>query len=1405
MKKLFLFSLAAFCLQADTSNLRLINRSNTQAIIGYTCPDFLAATIEASKDPTFTTLADDVNPAIFTGASSDASRVLQTGVNDRIAVIGLRTAATGADGRRHSRALATDSYYYVRVTCSSGLSQTIKFHTDVPNSLAPEALDTDPTTGEFGNLKLPDFDFSDLSKPVIDPKTGLEIYTAAPEAHSDNSILTLTANWYSGGSGWTNPANISGYGSTVATTANTNPLAVFIDPRNTSNYPWYGGNWPYDNLLDFGVELYGSGTDASSTNRTVQAALSCDSGQTASTPYLSLALPQTTNAAAGKLPSTYPLAYFRGWGAAVPRRCFPKRGYVSISGNTVTLQRSTDDTPIGSYSVDTGAFFDHDWPAGVKLNIGENFYTIASVQNGTQLTLVETPGLGSTITSVTHAVNPALTVTAHGYTVGATLLMNVLGGAALAISSATNANPTVFTSTAHGFAAGSHIVPFSGGTGAWAALNGTQTITVIDANTFSVAIDSTSFGTFTTTLEIDQWQNFSGLLKVSVTDANTLTVINLAALPFDATHYSAVRGTITLQPQYVSANMAVILKKSNTTGSINVSARARAARGYSYDIWTGGCSKNSVTTTKNADGTDAGRTITGYPCVMPRTRQEHGGLWFVPTSEPGSPRLLSLFRNPGTLPGHTSADSIGGGFTQFGPMQSVFDPTDPRVMYIAATTNGGSPGLFQVTYTGDWSSLATAYQATSADPVASGELTIVNLTKSATSRDMRSQILANTPYDESKYGALTALANVGIAGPYSIFQHSIGAQESACWIFAFESTTGNFYRYFRTDDGSNAPELKFAGCHSVNAVAGAYLFLSSNGLHWSNTGMPYGGPFVAPVASVKQVGGTFASIPLPWPPDSSYDSSCPSLPQKMIDNGGVNGQCVTIRAKQPCSSFGVVNEHIWSPCAWDSTKSQVASWAVGDWVKDYGTDFDGESFQIGQVTDLGGGLVELVLQRNASISYCSIGKKESVDSIANMQHAAGFTIYAAPYFSCQSAGLMIDIVANTAYSVNRNLVGGHFDVLPGSANGRFTWEGGSNLGFTVGKDRTLDQLNAVSDYAVNPYPSFGGLDGGLLNYVQSYPEAPHTKATPNLLRYAFNFRHYNGPSGLDLESPSQTIGNATNATLQAGTTSVYKVSVTGTPDEKRNVLTAWAGPYVITDVSSAATGNILTDATPWTGCRARATSECRTGSSIGDYFMVVPHADLKTSCWASQVNLRTPCAFAGPPIAMQAIQLRMDQSDPQGQLQRLLGTLLMGPSQQYVYSKLIPMPDASTMLFAGFLTHGYHSALMSFKLPRFSEDSAAKNTFTPVTIKGGTGNNVYVEFGYEEFGSRTQFYCTSRKEACHVSGSSINEAVPFKYASEFVTTVSGSYKIQIPGIHGRVLYYRLVENGVSGDLRVAMP
>jgi hypothetical protein len=79
-----------------------------------------------------------------------------------------------------------------------------------------------------------------------------------------------------------------------------------------------------------------------------------------------------------------------------------------------------------------------------------------------------------------------------------------LGVSGLSVSACTNANPAVCTVTAHGFKSGSApTVTIAGGTGSWAALNGTYAVAYASASTLTMTgINSTAFGALAGTITL---------------------------------------------------------------------------------------------------------------------------------------------------------------------------------------------------------------------------------------------------------------------------------------------------------------------------------------------------------------------------------------------------------------------------------------------------------------------------------------------------------------------------------------------------------------------------------------------------------------------------------------------------------------------------------------------------------------------------------------------------------------------------------------------------------------------------------------------------------------------------------------------------------------------------------------
>jgi hypothetical protein len=300
-----------------------------------------------------------------------------------------------------------------------------------------------------------------------------------------------------------------------------------------------------------------------------------------------------------------------------------------------------------------------------------------------------------------------------------------------------------------------------------------------------------------------------------------------------------------------------------------------------------------------------------------------------------------------------------------------------------------------------------------------------------------------------------------------------------------------------------------------------------------------------------------------------------------------------------------------------------------------------------------------------------------------------------------------------------------------------------------------------------------GQSGGL----QSYPSlAQHNAAGAN--RYWMLDNHH-------IEIPGSR-----SMSLVSGQTYTWQLGINGAVDIKRLPIVAWSSHYLLKDISGP--GSLISDATPWTYCYAYKAGECRPGSTAGQFFVSAPNiTGSSTSCaqfdhWADVGGI--PCAFSGALAASWTFQKLLDGYD--GIMRKL--TLMMGHNRQLQFTRIDSMPEGRWVRIPAYWIDGVRSDFLLAKTPSVEPvDSIRRNTFQRVEIKvpsAAGATQAVVDFGYEEFGARTDFYCTSRKERCTVPG-----LTPFSFASETITPApcSSGCTITVPALPQKVLYYRI--------------
>jgi hypothetical protein len=904
----------------------------------------------------------------------------------------------------------------------------------------------------------------------------------------------------------------------------------------------------------------------------------------------------------------------------------------------------------------------------------------------------------------------------------------------------------------------------------------------------------------------------------SVTNNQLMTIVETPSSLTNVLGYSATAG--------------FLIRKKTGTGSVSISTTSQYTASYQNLLpGTGSfqlCEPNPVTVLYAADGITPITPVSGELCLvnsMGTGASAAAGMYLLIPST-GETRFI----NPMFMDAEQGIPSDYAQKAGIGGTWGVIDPVSPTTFYFSYTynsgVNAGKTALIKAQYQSGpqcvyqfYSSGANhpaLYASAGAQPGMlphsypgvqaldsmdghSSCVAYTNVTLPSQGRDIDSQIQAQSNY-KPVFGTAGGISNV--LGGKALIVLQPGAREEPGLLYIFDLATGNLVS--ASDTFSTYP-LRWAAVHSGSQQGSDRFmgFAGSNGLGAFSNFVPdpgyFRGPYTFTPTAVWKSGAWSADTSLPA--GNSASIACPAgLPSAFVANGATGTNCIQFQSKMACNanpykpSSGQTEAQAF-PCPYNPAYSMLTQLAPGDYIRNLAAMQAGgtvpyETLQIVQVTSLGSNLWQFVASRVAVAGKSCDPNFPNAEAWLN-----GWT------------GVTVAQCDSDFFTDTTNLAGGYFPVATGS---HYTSGVGSN-----GENPTTVTAGiqgiAHSSYYQQPFSAqtsalsisadvfFHGKEAP--SVMQSYPSNMQMSVTAPIDKNWFLDFHTLNPSyggGWEFPAATPTVFQ-TPATLVAGTINVWKFGApTGNVDFKTQPVVGYAGGYLLQDVSSPATGNIITDSTTWKYCVVYTAGECRLGSKAGEAYVSVPlvgggYAGSIGYCNSNTVQWVIPCVNTLAANAAQIIQSRDDVADPQALNWRRLGFGLMGPGRQYEFSTAVPDPTGKWAVFACNWCDGVRNELFMAKLPQLPtpNQTQPQNDFQPVQVTVGVSaemDQARVRFGYAENGAPSSYYCTARQENCSTT---TNSSMAFAYESEgpLWQSCSTGCKISVPALPGRILYY----------------
>ncbi len=267
----------------------------------------------------------------------------------------------------------------------------------------------------------------------------------------------------------------------------------------------------------------------------------------------------------------------------------------------------------------------------------------------------------------------------------------------------------------------------------------------------------------------------------------------------------------------------------------------------------------------------------------------------------------------------------------------------------------------------------------------------------------------------------------------------------------------------------------------------------------------------------------------------------------------------------------------------------------------------------------------------------------------------------------------------------------------------------------------------------------------------------------------------------------------------------------GFPLNRKHFVTMVSMGFGLTgrDISGASSSIDGTSAYAYDFCVVLAANECRPGSVAGEIYVNHPGFGSKSKMCSDTSTVPDDLCVEDTPGQGQSagmyILAGLDNQDENKALFK--GREWMALVQEVGLFQGKGNPNTSNVKMLS-LNWGWYGPYL-VRLPRsWTLDDVNRAAFVPVEVQIGSvpagTSTASVEFGYAELNASGLSFppCTTRQESCIATQPKVANFTPFFWASETFTELScaSGCTVAIPGISGRVVYYRVRYRDAGGQL-----